>query len=102
ESVWHNNIRRHNERINTLDILHKYSADYKSFSLATPPCPPTKSCSRVAASNTGTMNPAPSGCNGFWIHTPKPSGSIPFRKTNGTGPNPPPWYNANSKDICTP
>ncbi|MBN50358.1 MAG: hypothetical protein CMN85_12560 [Spongiibacteraceae bacterium] len=29
ESVWDNNIRRHNERISTLDILHKYSSDYK-------------------------------------------------------------------------
>ena len=29
ESVWDNNIRRHNERVPTLDILHKYSSDYK-------------------------------------------------------------------------
>jgi len=29
ESVWKNNIRRHNERTPTLDILHKYSHDYK-------------------------------------------------------------------------
>tara|TARA_R110002124_G_scaffold50103_3_gene146160 strand:- start:3298 stop:4473 length:1176 start_codon:yes stop_codon:yes gene_type:complete len=29
ESVWSNNIRRHNERTNVLDILHKYSHDYK-------------------------------------------------------------------------
>jgi uncharacterized protein len=29
ESVWKNNIRRQSERINTLDILHKYSSDYK-------------------------------------------------------------------------
>ncbi len=29
ESVWKNNIRRHNERSNMLDILHKYSHDYK-------------------------------------------------------------------------
>ncbi len=29
ESVWRNNIRRHNERIPLLDILHKYSHDYK-------------------------------------------------------------------------
>lgn len=29
ESVWKNNIRRHAERISTLDIMHKYSADYK-------------------------------------------------------------------------
>lgn len=29
ESVWKNNIRRHNERTATLDVLHKYSADYK-------------------------------------------------------------------------
>jgi uncharacterized protein with von Willebrand factor type A (vWA) domain len=29
ESVWKNNIRRHNERTMTLDILHKYSRDYK-------------------------------------------------------------------------
>lgn len=29
ESVWQNNIRRQSERINTLDILHKYSSDYK-------------------------------------------------------------------------
>lgn len=29
ESVWKNNIRRHAERTPTLDILHKYSADYK-------------------------------------------------------------------------
>lgn len=29
ESVWDKNIRRHNERIQLLDILHKYSADYK-------------------------------------------------------------------------
>lgn len=29
ESVWNNNIRRQRERINTLDILHKYSADYR-------------------------------------------------------------------------
>ena len=29
ESVWDNNIRRHSERIQLLDILHKYSADYK-------------------------------------------------------------------------
>jgi uncharacterized protein with von Willebrand factor type A (vWA) domain len=29
ESVWSNNIRRHNERTPVLDILHKYSHDYK-------------------------------------------------------------------------
>ena len=29
ESVWSNNVRRHNERTNTLDIMHKYSHDYK-------------------------------------------------------------------------
>lgn len=29
ESVWNNNIRRHNERIPLLDILHKYAGDYK-------------------------------------------------------------------------
>jgi uncharacterized protein with von Willebrand factor type A (vWA) domain len=29
ESVWKNNIRRHNERTPLLDILHKYSHDYK-------------------------------------------------------------------------
>ena len=29
ESVWDNNIRRHSERIQLLDILHKYSSDYK-------------------------------------------------------------------------
>ncbi len=29
ESVWANNIRRHNERLNVLDIMHKYSSDYK-------------------------------------------------------------------------
>ena len=29
ESVWKNNVRRHNERTATLDILHKYSHDYK-------------------------------------------------------------------------
>lgn len=29
ESVWSNNIRRHNERTQLLDILHKYSHDYK-------------------------------------------------------------------------
>lgn len=29
ESVWDKNIRRHNERIQLLDVLHKYSADYK-------------------------------------------------------------------------
>jgi uncharacterized protein with von Willebrand factor type A (vWA) domain len=27
--VWGNNIRRHNERTQMLDILHKYSRDYK-------------------------------------------------------------------------
>ncbi len=29
ESVWKNNVRRHNERTPLLDILHKYSHDYK-------------------------------------------------------------------------
>ena len=29
ESVWKNNIRRHNERHKILDVLHKYSHDYK-------------------------------------------------------------------------
>lgn len=29
ESVWKNNIRRHAERTATLDLLHKYSHDYK-------------------------------------------------------------------------
>ena len=29
ESVWKNNIRRHTQRIQTLDILHRYSHDYK-------------------------------------------------------------------------
>ncbi len=29
ESVWKNNIRRHNERYATFDLLHKYSSDYK-------------------------------------------------------------------------
>jgi len=29
ESVWSNNIRRHNERTSLVDILHKFSHDYK-------------------------------------------------------------------------
>ncbi len=29
ESVWRNNIRRHNERTPLLDVMHKYSHDYK-------------------------------------------------------------------------
>lgn len=29
ESVWENNVRRHNDRLNMLDIMHKYSSDYK-------------------------------------------------------------------------
>ncbi|MDY0005865.1 MAG: VWA domain-containing protein, partial [Spongiibacteraceae bacterium] len=29
ESVWKNNVRRHQERIDTLDLLHKYASDYK-------------------------------------------------------------------------
>jgi uncharacterized protein with von Willebrand factor type A (vWA) domain len=29
ESVWKNNVRRHNERTMLLDVLHKYSRDYK-------------------------------------------------------------------------
>jgi uncharacterized protein len=29
ESVWKNNVRRHNERTPLLDVLHKYSHDYK-------------------------------------------------------------------------
>jgi uncharacterized protein with von Willebrand factor type A (vWA) domain len=29
ESVWDNNVRRHTERLNMLDIIHKYSSDYK-------------------------------------------------------------------------
>ena len=29
ESVWKNNIRRHNERILLHDVMHKYSSDYK-------------------------------------------------------------------------
>ena len=29
ESVWKNNVRRHNERTPTLDLMHKYSHDYK-------------------------------------------------------------------------
>lgn len=29
ESVWRNNVRRHAERTATLDLLHKYSHDYK-------------------------------------------------------------------------
>ncbi len=29
ESVWRNNVRRHNERLPLLDVMHKYSHDYK-------------------------------------------------------------------------
>ncbi|MEH6556644.1 MAG: VWA domain-containing protein [Oceanicoccus sp.] len=29
ESVWGDNVRRHNERLQMLDVLHKYSSDYK-------------------------------------------------------------------------
>lgn len=29
ESVWKNNVRRHNERTSLLDVMHKYSHDYK-------------------------------------------------------------------------
>lgn len=29
ESVWKNNIRRHAERTSLLDVMHKYSSDYK-------------------------------------------------------------------------
>jgi uncharacterized protein with von Willebrand factor type A (vWA) domain len=29
ESVWRNNLRRHQERTPLLDVLHKYSADYR-------------------------------------------------------------------------
>ena len=29
ESVWRNNLRRHNERTRVMDVLHKYGHDYK-------------------------------------------------------------------------
>ncbi|WP_101757123.1 VWA domain-containing protein [Oceanicoccus sp. KOV_DT_Chl] len=29
ESVWDNNIRRHTERLSLMDVMHKYSSDYK-------------------------------------------------------------------------
>ncbi|MEQ8516561.1 MAG: hypothetical protein RIC38_13215, partial [Chromatocurvus sp.] len=29
ESVWRNNVRRHNERTPVMDVLHKYGHDYK-------------------------------------------------------------------------
>ncbi len=29
EAVWKNNIRRHNDTTSTMDLLHKYSSDYK-------------------------------------------------------------------------
>ena len=29
EGLWKDNLRRHGERINTMDVLHKFSADYK-------------------------------------------------------------------------
>ena len=29
EGLWKDNLRRNNERIPTMDVLHKYSADYK-------------------------------------------------------------------------
>lgn len=29
ESVWRNNVRRHQERVPLMDVLHKYSSDYK-------------------------------------------------------------------------
>ncbi len=29
ESLWQDNLRRYNERISTLDVLHKYGSDYK-------------------------------------------------------------------------
>ena len=29
ESLWKNNVRRHNERSQTLDLMHKYGHDYK-------------------------------------------------------------------------
>jgi len=29
ESVWRNNVRRQNERVSLLDVMHKYSHDYK-------------------------------------------------------------------------
>jgi len=29
ESVWKNNVRRHNERTGLLDVMHKYAHDYK-------------------------------------------------------------------------
>jgi len=29
ESVWRNNLRRHNERTATLDVMHRYGHDYK-------------------------------------------------------------------------
>jgi len=29
EGVWKDNRRRHNERLPTLDVMHKYAADYK-------------------------------------------------------------------------
>jgi uncharacterized protein with von Willebrand factor type A (vWA) domain len=29
ESVWRNNVRRHQERIPLLDVMHRYAHDYK-------------------------------------------------------------------------
>jgi uncharacterized protein with von Willebrand factor type A (vWA) domain len=29
EGLWKDNLRRHGERMNTMDVLHKFSADYK-------------------------------------------------------------------------
>ena len=63
ESVWQNNIRRHQEVTSTFDILHKYSADYRVIFIGNAAMSPYEnSCSRAAAPSTGTKNRAKPGC----------------------------------------
>ena len=48
--VWKNNIRRHEEKTNTLDVIRTYTSDYKVCLLYTSPSPRDATLSRMPSS----------------------------------------------------
>ncbi len=84
ESVWKDNRRRHNEKSNTWDVLHKFPHDYKVVFVGDATMSPYEVTYPGAASSTGTRKPARCGSTAWCRSIRMWCGSIRWRRSTGT------------------
>ncbi|BBI51548.1 hypothetical protein HORIV_39690 [Vreelandella olivaria] len=86
EGVWRNNMRRGNERIPTMDVLHTYGADYQVVIVGDAAMSPYEVTHPAVASSTSTTKQAACGLSVYAKRFPVWRGLTRCRPEHGSTP----------------